>query len=41
MNEIAPFIDPERAMLLAMDYQTAILDRLPGADDLPGLLGIA
>ena len=34
MTETAPQIDPERAMLLVMDYQPAILDRLPGAGEL-------
>jgi nicotinamidase-related amidase len=34
MNETVPAIDRQRAMLLLMDYQRAILNNLPGADEL-------
>jgi nicotinamidase-related amidase len=34
MNETVPTIDPQHAMLLVMDYQRAILNNLPGADEL-------
>jgi nicotinamidase-related amidase len=34
MNETTPTIDSRRAMLLVMDYQRAILNNLPGADEL-------
>ncbi len=34
MNQDTPSIDPHRAMLLVMDYQTAIVDNLPGGAEL-------
>ena len=46
MSELAPAIDPGRALLLVMDYQPAALDRLPGAEEgllsrLAAALGVA
>jgi len=34
MNETTPTIDPHHTMLLVMDYQPAILNNLPDADEL-------
>lgn len=34
MNETTPTVGPHRTMLLVMDYQPAILNNLPDADEL-------
>jgi len=34
MNDTVPTIDPHHTILLVMDYQPAILNNLPGADEL-------